>query len=273
MKSIELYEQSIDFLKEKLGDFKPEILMILGSGIGFLADMCENAVSISYSEIPNFKHSTVTGHNGRFVFGKLADKNVAIMDGRLHVYEGYTPEEAAFPVYVMRGLGTTKMIVTNAAGAINLDYKVGDLMLITDHIKLAALTPLLGANIDEFGPRFVDMTNAYTPSNRYIAKNAAEEIGLNLHEGVYYYAQGPHFETPAEIRAMRILGADAVGMSTVFEVTAAAHCSMEVLGISLMTNMAAGVTNNPLSHVDVVDAANKAKDKFSKLILLCAQRI
>lgn len=264
------YRESAAYIQQQIGGRKPKILMILGSGLGFMADEIEDAVSIPYEDIPHFKVSTVDGHAGKLVIGTLAGVQVAVMHGRMHCYEGYTPQEVSYPVRVAKLLGVNSLIVTNAAGAVNEDYNVGDLMLISDHIRLMGMSPLTGPNIEEFGPRFCDMSNVYTKEYRVIAHQKAEELGMKLHDGVYFYFAGPQFETPAEIRAARVLGADAVGMSTVFETTVASHCGMKVLGISLMTNMAAGIIpDSVLDGVDVLEAAEKAKESFSALIRAC----
>ena len=267
------YQESAKYIREKLGERRPQVLMVLGSGLGFLSGLINNPVEISYSDIPNFRSSTAPGHRGRFLAGELSGRQVLMMDGRLHGYEGYEAEETAYPVRVARLLGVSSLLTTNAAGAINRDYYVGQLMLISDHIKLFAPTPLRGPNIDAFGPRFCDMTYAYTPEYRQMAKEEAKRLDMPLQEGVYMYFPGPQFETPAEIRAARVLGADVCGMSTIFEVIAAAHCGMKVLGFSLVTNMAAGVTGERLDGVDVLEAANKEKERFSRLVLACLSRM
>lgn len=263
------YCASAEYLRGRLGDFSPEVLLILGSGLGFLGDEVENAVYVDYADIPYFKHSTAPGHRGRFVFGMLSGKKVAIMQGRMHTYEGYTMAEASYAVRVVRLLGVEKLIVTNAAGAIRDDFRPGDIMLIRDHIKLFAGSPLTGANIDEFGPRFPDMTHAYDEALQNAARTAAAALNMPLREGVYMFFPGPQFETPAEIRAARILGADAAGMSTVPEVITANHCGMKVLGLTLCANMAAGISDRPLSEQEVLDAAEQAKGRFSALVRLC----
>ena len=234
----EHYEKSAAYLREKLEGFQPEILMILGSGLGQLGDRVEHPIFVPYPEIPYFKHSTAPGHKGRFVFGILAGKKVAVMQGRMHLYEGYSPEDAAYAVRVMKLLGVRTMIVTNAAGAVNLDYKPGQIMLISDHILLFPMTPLTGENDERFGTRFPDMSTAYTPALRTLAKQAAAETGVHLNEGVYMFFPGPQYETPAEIRAARLLGADAAGMSTVPEVIAARHCGMDIQAEVLETGEA-----------------------------------
>lgn len=269
----EHYEQSAAFLRERIGDFQPEILMILGSGLGQFGELVEDPVFVPYPEIPHFRHSTAPGHRGRFVFGRLAGKNVAVMQGRVHLYEGYSPEEAVYGVRVMKLLGVKTLIVTNAGGAVNLDYKPGQIMLISDHILLFPMTPLTGPNEDRFGTRFPDMSATYTPHLRALAREAAEETGVPLNEGVYLYFPGPQYETPAEIRAARILGADAVGMSTVPEVIAARHCGMEILGFSLATNMAAGILDQPLSEEEVLETGEACKTQFSALMLNIIKRM
>ncbi len=264
------YRFSADFIARRLPeDFSPEVLMILGSGLGFLGDMVDEPIFVNYADIPNFKHSTAPGHKGRFVFGTLAGRRVAVMQGRMHCYEGYSFADATFAVRVCRLLGADKMIVTNAAGAINTSFAPGDIMLITDHIKLFGDSPLTGPNILTFGVRFPDMTHAYSPRLQSAAKSAAVKLGITLRDGVYMYFPGPQFETPAEIRAARLLGADAAGMSTVPEVIAANHCGIETLGFTLCSNMAAGVLDAPLTEKDVLDAAEGAKEHFSALVLSC----
>ena len=246
---------------------------MLGSGLGFLGDQVEDPIFMRYADIPHFHASTAPGHEGRFVFGTLCGKRVAVMQGRMHCYEGYTMEDAAYAVRVIRLLGAKTMIVTNAAGAVNTDYQAGDLMLISDHIKLFDFGPLWGPNIEEFGTRFPDMSNVYSPRLRALAKEVAREQELTLQEGVYMYFPGPQFETPAEVRAARILGADAVGMSTAPEAIAAAHCGYEILGVTLCANMAAGVLPQPLSGEEVNEMAEQSAPHFSSLILGCLERL
>ncbi len=261
------YQESANYLKEKLDGFVPSVLMVLGSGLGFMGDMVEDPIHIPYSGIPHFKTSTAPGHAGRFVAGKLSGKNCLVMQGRLHIYEGYTPEEVAFPIRVAYLLGVKSMIVTNACGGVNTDYKVGELILLKDFIKFPNLNPLIGPNLSEFGPRFCDMSYTFDKDYRELAQEAGKEQGLVLKEGVYFYTTGPQYETPAEIRAIRILGGDVVGMSTVPECLTANHMGLKILGISLVTNMAAGVLDQPLSEKEVLDEAEKARGYFSKLIL------
>ena len=269
----EHYEKSAAYLREKLDSFQPEILMILGSGLGQLGDRVEHPIFVPYPEIPYFKHSTAPGHKGRFVFGVLAGKKVAVMQGRMHLYEGYSPEDAAYAVRVMKLLGVRTMIVTNAAGAVNLDYKPGQIMLISDHILLFPMTPLTGENDERFGTRFPDMSTAYTPALRALAKQAAAETGVHLNEGVYMFFPGPQYETPAEIRAARLLGADAAGMSTVPEVIAARHCGMDILGFSLATNMAAGILKQPLTEAEVLETGEACKEQFTALMTRILEKL
>ena len=245
---------------------KPEIGIVLGSGLGDLANQIQEAVWIPYKDIPHFPVSTVEGHAGQLVIGKLGTKPVICMAGRFHFYEGYDMQTVVFPIQMMRMLGLDKLILTNAAGCVNKSWSAGDLMLITDHIKLCADSPLRGRNEDELGLRFFDMSRVYDPDFRLIAKAQATKLGITLREGVYEYFTGPNFETPAEIRFARIAGADAVGMSTVPEAIAAAHCGLRVLGISCMTNMAAGVSDAPLHHQEVTEMGRKVSKAFQMLI-------
>ena len=267
------YQESADYIKEKIGDFIPKVAMVLGSGLGFLGDVVEHPTAIPYGEIPHFKASTAPGHAGRLVFGSLAGKPVAVMQGRMHHYEGYGYDDVSYAVRVLRLLGCDTLIVTNAAGCVRTDWNAGDLMLITDHIKMFSESPLRGANLPEFGVRFPDASHLYTVRLQETARRAAAELSIPLREGVYFYCYGPQYETPAEIRAARVLGGDAVGMSTAPEVIVAGHCGMEVLGFTLLSNMAAGILDQPLSEKEVLDAAEAAKDKFSRLVLGCLQKL
>ena len=267
------YRESADALQAKLGGFRPKVAMILGSGLGYLGDLVEDAVVVPYGEIPHFKHSTAPGHKGQLVFGRLAGQPVAVMQGRVHHYEGYSYEEVSYGVRVLRLLGCDTLFVTNAAGGVNWKFQAGDLMLITDHIKIFMESPLWGENIPEFGPRFPDASYLYTPRLQELARETAAELGIPLREGVYFYCYGPQYETPAEVRAARILGGDAVGMSTAPEVVVAGHCGMEVLGLTLLSNMAAGILDQPLSEQEVLDAAEAAKEKFSGLIRACLRKM
>lgn len=254
-----------EFIKKKI-DFRPEIGIILGSGLGALADKINDAVVIDYHDIPGFPRTTVEGHTGKLILGNLSGKLVAAMKGRFHYYEGYDIDQVVFGVRVFKFLGIRSMLVTNASGGINENFKPGDLMLISDHISLFSPSPLRGVNEESFGKRFPDMCNTYDQELREIAKRAAQEISLDIKEGVYAFTQGPMYETPAEVRALKLLGADAVGMSTVPEVIAARHSGIKVLGISCITNMAAGIGNGYLTHEEVIRTAGEAEQKFTKLI-------
>ncbi|WP_336786830.1 purine-nucleoside phosphorylase [Paenibacillus sp. MMO-177] len=245
---------------------KPEIGLIMGSGLGVLGDHIENPVTIDYSDIPHFPVSTVEGHAGELVVGTLSGRAVVLMRGRFHMYEGYGPELTAFPVRVMKALGVATLLVTNAAGGVNLDYEAGNLMLISDHLNMTGKNPLIGPNDNELGVRFPDMSEAYSKRLRAIARETAVKQGLKLQEGVYAGLLGPTYETPAEIRMLRVLGADAVGMSTVAEVIAARHSGIEVLGISCISNMAAGVLDQPLSHDEVMETTERVKAEFLALV-------
>ncbi len=271
--TFEQYQQSADAIRAKIGDFQPKVAMILGSGLGFMGDVVENAIAVPYGEIPHFKASTAPGHKGQLVFGTLEGKPVAVMQGRMHHYEGYSYEEVAYAVRVLRLLGCDTLIVTNAAGCVNMDWKAGDLMLITDQIKIFMESPLRGENLPQFGVRFPDASHLYTPALQEVARKAAGELGVELKEGVYMYFPGPQYETPAEVRFARIAGADAVGMSTAPEVIVAGHCGMQVLGFTLLSNMAAGILDQPLSEEEVLEAAAACRDKFSKLVLACLKQI
>jgi purine-nucleoside phosphorylase len=245
----------------------PEIGLILGSGLGVIADLVENATVIAYDSIPHFPVSTVEGHAGELLLGTIQGKHVLLMKGRFHMYEGYGVDVVSFPVRVMKELGVKILLVTNAAGGVNTSYEVGDLMLIRDHINFTFRNPLIGPNINELGVRFPDMSEAYSRKLRQVAKDVAAEQGIKLQEGVYIGLLGPSYETPAEIRMVRTLGADAVGMSTVAEVVVARHAGIEVLGFSCISNMAAGILDQPLSHAEVMETTERVKPKFLQLIL------
>ncbi len=245
---------------------KPKIAVVLGSGLGSLAEEVEEAQEIPYAEIPGFLRSTVSGHAGKFVIGRLSGVPVLLMSGRFHHYEGYSHRHIALPVRVMKELGIKALFLTNAAGGVNLTFQPGDLMLITDHINISGDNPLIGPNEEDFGPRFPDMSRAYDRDLSELIEEAAEKTGLNLKKGVYMLFNGPSFETPAEIRMARVLGADAVGMSTVPEVIAANHCGLPVAAISCITNMAAGILEQPLSHQEVVETGERVRESFSALI-------
>ncbi len=245
---------------------KPEIGLILGSGLGVLADEIENAAIIPYEKIPHFPVSTVMGHKGQLVIGELEKKTVVCMQGRFHLYEGYDVKDVTYPIRIMQELGIEKLLVTNASGGINRDFSPGDLMVIEDHINLMGTNPLIGKNDDKFGIRFPDMSEAYSKKLRKLAHKTALALGMKTKKGVYAGLLGPSYETPAEIRFLDVIGADAVGMSTVPEVIAANHGDMEVLGISCITNMAAGVLDKKLSHEEVFETAEKTKEVFIKLV-------
>lgn len=245
---------------------KPTIGLIFGSGLGALADEIEGSVVIDYRHIPNFSTSTVEGHAGQLVVGELAGKRVIALKGRPHYYEGYTMGEVIFPIRVIVNLGVEQIIVTNAAGGINKNFTPGDLMIIKDHINFGFNNPLIGFNDNNLGIRFPDMSNAYSEDLVILAKKIAKENNININEGVYAFLTGPTYETPAEIKMISILGADAVGMSVVPEVIAAVHGGAEVLGISCITNMAAGISDKPLSHDEVIETAQNAKEKFATYI-------
>lgn len=267
------YQTSADYLRGQLKGFVPKVAMVLGSGLGYLAEKVEDPIAVPFYAIPYFRRSTAPGHAGRLVFGKLDGRDVAVMQGRFHHYEGYSFEEVTFPIRVLRLLGAETLIVTNAAGCVNESWQAGDLMLISDHIKLTLDSPLCGPNLPEFGPRFPDSSYNYTPALRKLAHEVAQEQGIPMREGVYLYLPGPQYETPAEIRAARILGADAVGMSTVPEVIVARHCGMQVLGVTLLTNMAAGILDQPLTEEEVLTAAQEGKEKFSGLVRGCLEKM
>lgn len=244
----------------------PEIALIMGSGLGVLGDYIENATVIPYESIPYFPVSTVEGHAGELMIGTLSGRSVVLMRGRFHMYEGYAAEVTAFPVRVMKALGATSLVVTNAAGGINLEFAEGNLMLITDHINLTGKNPLIGPHDPAFGARFPDMTEAYSKRLRAVAKEVAQTKNVPLVEGIYVGLLGPTYETPAEIRMLRTFGADAVGMSTVAEVIAARQIGLEVVGISCITNMAAGILDQPLTHVEVIETTNRVQSQFLELI-------
>lgn len=267
------YQESADHITSRLNGFVPDVAMVLGSGLGFLGDLVENPIVIPYGDIPHFKVSTAPGHAGRLVCGLLSGKRVAVMQGRMHHYEGYSFEEVSYAVRVLKLAGCSTLVVTNAAGCVNRDWEVGDIMLIIDHIKFFLESPLRGENLPQFGTRFPDMSHVYTPALQAAARESAGELGLTLREGVYCYFPGPQFETPAEVRAARVLGADAVGMSTGPEAIVAAHAGMEVLGFTLLSNMAAGILDQPLSGEEVNATAEASREKFSQLILKCLEKI
>jgi purine-nucleoside phosphorylase len=252
---------------------RPRIGLVLGSGLGAFADSLTNPNRIPYSEIPAFPRSTAIGHAGQMVIGKANDVPVAAMQGRVHLYEGYTAQQVAFPIRVFGRMGIRAVILTNAAGGINLNYQQGALVLIRDHINLQGANPLIGSNDDRFGVRFPDMTHAYASDYRKIAQEEATKLGITLQEGIYAALPGPSYETPAEINYLRTIGADLVGMSTVAEVIAARHMEMKVLAISCVTNMAAGIIDQPLSHKEVMETGERVKSSFEALLRAVLPRI
>lgn len=258
---LEFYEASAEYVRSKI-DFEPELAIVLGTGLGPIAGQIENPVVIPYAEIPNFLLSTVSSHAGKLILGTLEGKKIVCMSGRFHYYEGYSFEQLAAPVRLFRLLGAKRTILTNAAGAVNESYRPGDVLIIKDHINMMGASPMRGKNVPEFGDRFFDVSDMYSASLREIARECAKRSSLRVHEGVYEYFCGPQFETPAEIRAARVLGADAVGMSTVTEALTAAHCKMPLLGLSLITNMAAGVLKTPITGAEVDDTAQRVSDAF-----------
>ena len=254
-----------NILKENLAGFTPEIGIVLGSGLGELADeYCE--IAIPYSEIPNFEASHVSGHKSRLVFAEINGKKVVMMQGRFHYYEGHPMQKVVFPIKVMKMLGVKTVILTNAAGGVNPAFNPSDLMIITDHINHMNVNPLIGPNDNEMGDRFPDMSEVYTPAYVELTKKIAAKLGIDVQEGVYMAFTGPSYETPAEVKMARIIGADAVGMSTVPEAITAKWAGMDVIGISCICNSAAGVSTVALSHSDVIHAANVAKERFKVLV-------
>ena len=259
-------EKTVDYIKSKIGDFKPEIAIVLGSGLGELADeYCE--IKLAYSEIPGFPVSTVKGHNGNLVFAKVNGKNVMMMQGRFHFYEGHSMQTVTYPIKIMKKLGVETILITNAAGGVNPYFKPSSLMIIKDHINFMGTNPLIGPNDDTLGERFPDMSEVYTKSLREIAHTCSKNLNIPVEEGIYIALTGPTYETPAEVNMVRTLGADAVGMSTVPEAIVASYLKMKVLGISCICNSAAGISTVGLSHKEVLQAAEKAKTNFKKLVL------
>ena len=259
-------DKTIKYLSENTNNFKPEIGIVLGSGLGELADeYCQYA--IPYNEIPDFIKSDVKGHKGRLVFTNINNKPVVMMQGRNHYYEGHNIKDITYPIRVMKKMGVKTLILTNAAGAVNESFKPADLMIITDHINHMGTNPLIGPNDDDFGERFPDMTEVYNKDLIEIATKCAKHLGIDIQKGVYWANSGPSYETPAEINMIRQLGGDAVGMSTVPEAIVGNHCGLKILGISCITNAASSANGSKLSHEEVIDAANTAKSKFKSLIL------
>ena len=265
-------DNAVSYIRSRT-DAEPEFGMILGSGLGDFADTLENRLVIPFSEIPDFPAATVPGHVGAFVFGTKHGRKIVCLQGRIHYYEGHPMSLLSMPVRMMAKLGVKLLVLTNAAGGVNKDYRPGDLMLITDHINFSGSNPLIGPHEPEFGPRFPDVSDLYSSALRLKVKLAAVEAGIGLRQGVYMMFSGPSYETPAEVRMARILGADAVGMSTAPEAIVAAQCGIKCLGISCITNLAAGVSPNKLSHQEVMETAALAHDKFHNLLNLILKTV
>lgn len=260
------YKNAVQYIKEKIGDKKPEVAIVLGSGLGVLKEDIQNKIVIPYEEIPDFPVSTVEGHAGELIIGELSGRTVIAMNGRFHYYEGYDIKQTVFPIRVFALLGVKNIILTNAAGGINTNIKEGSFMVINDHLSFFAESVLRGKNEDQFGVRFPDMSEVYDKEEREKMKAIIEKHTGTVLEGVYAYMKGPAYETPAEIRALRILGVDAVGMSTVPEAIVARHSGMKVVAVSCITNMAAGVSNKKLSHEEVKETADRVKGEFKEII-------
>lgn len=265
MEYLNMINESRDYIKSKL-DKIPDFAVILGSGLGSLVNEIENKITIKYSEVPFFPESTVAGHAGEFVAGYIGSKYIIAMNGRFHFYEGYGLQEVTFPVRVMRALGIENLLVTNAAGGMNPDFEAGNLMIITDHINMLSANPLIGKNYGELGPRFPDMSQPYNRGLIKLAEDLSDKLNIKVQKGVYVAVTGPNYETPAELRMLRTIGGDAVGMSTIPEVIVANHSGMKVLGISCITDMAIADNLEPLDHEKVMETANRAKDNFVSLV-------
>lgn len=263
-KAYERLQKCYECFKAKIS-FVPDIALILGSGLGDYADTIKQEAVLEYKDIEGFPVSTVAGHKGRFVFGYVGDVKVVVMQGRVHYYEGYSMEDVVLPVRLMKLMGAKVLFLTNASGGVNYDYSAGDFMLISDQICMAP-SPLIGENLDELGPRFPDMSNIYDRELRKTVRDTAASLGIKLQEGVYIQLTGPNYESPAEIRMVRTLGADAVGMSTACEAIAANHCGLKTVGISCVSNLACGMTDKPLSHAEVQETADKAAPLFRQLV-------
>ena len=260
-----MYDTALKYLQKRTS-VRPRVAVVLGSGLGGFEDELEDPVEVSYAEIPNWPRSTAVGHAGKLILGRLGSREVAVLSGRAHLYEGYTPSQAVFGVRVMGKLGVRTMIFTNAAGGLNPAFQRGALVLISDHINLQGSNPLAGPNDDSLVPRFPDMTEAYSERYRKIAREAAAGLGIRLHEGVYAALLGPSYETPAEIRYLRTIGADLVGMSTAAEVIAASHMGIQVLGLSCVTNMAAGLQTGKISHEEVLETGRQVRETLTRLL-------
>lgn len=267
-----MMKETLDYIQTYTDDFKPEIGIVLGSGLGDLADTyCEFA--ISYDKIPGFAKSTVEGHKGQLVFAQINKRNVVMMQGRNHFYEGHSMQDVTYPIKVMKKLGVKTVIITNAAGAINKSFRPGDLMVITDHINLMGTNPLIGPNDPDLGVRFPDMSEVYNKNLIKIVDAAGRLLKIDLKHGVYVATTGPSYETPAEIKMARFMGGDAAGMSTVPEAIVANYCGMKVIGISCISNFATGISSKKLSHEEVIETTEKVKAKFKELVLLLLKNI
>jgi purine-nucleoside phosphorylase len=279
MTTFEHVSEAAAFVRSRLGRLTPQIAIVLGSGLGAVAEAVGDPVVVPFAEVPHFPKSTVEGHSGRIVAGSLGGVDVVVLQGRVHFYEGYTPQQVTFPARVLGALGVRALVLTNAAGGIAEGYRIGQLVALADHINLMGFNPLIGPNEPRYacvpgaGLRFFDMTEAYSRRLRVLAQEAAAEEGFELGEGVYLAVSGPSFETPAEIRAFRTLGATLVGMSTVPETIVARHMGMEVLGISCVTNLAAGLSASPLSHQEVFEAGRQVEHRLAGLLKRLAPRI
>ena len=272
MKEREIIKNCTEIIRKKT-DFVPEIGLILGSGLGDYADRIENKIIIPYNELPGFPVSTVAGHAGQFIMGEICGRKVIAMQGRVHYYEGYSQKLITVPVRIMKSLGIDKIIITNAAGGVNKNFNPGTLMMLEDQINFSGSNPLMGENFDEFGPRFPDVSKIYSSEYRAKLKELAAQEGIKLEEGVYMMFSGPSYETPAEVRMARIMGADAVGMSTAPEAIVCAHMGISVLGISCITNCAAGILDQPLNHAEVVETADRVKKEFVKVLDIALSKV
>ncbi len=259
-------QEAADYIRKKM-NHAPQTAIVLGSGLGDFAQNIQGPIEIRYEDIPHFKQTSVTGHAGKIILGKINGHSVIVQQGRLHMYEGHDITDVVLPVRTFKLLGVENLILTNASGGINSQYKPGDLICIKDHINMTGKNPLIGKNIDEIGPRFPDMSEVYNKELLHQLETAFKKIGLNFQTGIYCSVLGPSYETPAEVRMFKTLGADMVGMSTVPEAIAAHHCGLRVAGIACITNLASGISLEVLKHEDVKDEANKVKDKFSNLLL------
>jgi purine-nucleoside phosphorylase len=270
---VQAIEAAVDYIKQQIGEFIPTVGLVLGSGLGDYAESIDAVKILNYRDIPGFPLTGIVGHAGRLIFGVREGQNIVVMQGRVHYYEGYPQGLATLPVRIMRRLGVKTLILTNAVGAVNLNFPVGSLMLATDHINYSGSNPLIGENIDEDGERFIGMTHTYNQSLRKKLMSAAKAAGITLFEGVYMMFSGPSYETPAEIRMARTMGADVVGMSTVPEAIVARHCGMEVIAVSCVSNLAAGISGEELNHHEVLASMERAKGDFARLMDLALREV